>query len=79
MEPASEIDAPDWTPLEAVLSAEERVSFMYMGRSGEIVFYKHSVTRRYLNIDRTTGRFYRYTDSQMAEIDRHEALKYVFG
>jgi hypothetical protein len=52
---------------------------MYMGRSGEIVLYKHSRTRRYLNIDRTTGRFYRHTDNGLSEIGRDAALEYVYG
>jgi hypothetical protein len=79
MEPVSEITAPDWKPLEAILPARDCSCFMYMGRTGEIVLYKHSVTRRYLNIDRTTGRLYQYVDGLMSEIDRDEALEYVFG
>lgn len=79
MEPVSEITTPDWKPLEAVLPANQCSYFMYMGCIGEIVLYKHSITRRYLNIDRTTGRFYRYIDGLMSEINRDEALEYVSG
>lgn len=75
----SEVDIPEWRPLEAVLAACECADFMYMGRSGEIVLYKHSRTRRYLNIDRRTGCFYRFVSGQMCEIDRQEALDYVYG
>jgi hypothetical protein len=73
------VNLPDWKPLEAVLPREKCEEFMYMGRSGEIVLYKHSRTRRYLNIDRESGRFYRYLDSGMAEIGRDAALEHVYG
>jgi hypothetical protein len=35
---------------------------MYMGHAGDLVLYKHRDTRRYLNIDAVTGRFYRYAN-----------------
>jgi hypothetical protein len=79
MEPIIAVNVPDWKPLESVLSSEGCEEFMYMGRSGEIVLYKHSRTRRYLNIDRTTGRFYRYDESGMFEIGRDVALGHVYS
>jgi len=79
MEPIVAVNVPDWKPLESVLSPERCEEFMYMGRSGEIVLYKHSRTRRYLNIDRSTGRFYRYDESGMCEIGRDVALERIYG
>ena len=52
---------------------------MYMGRAGGIVLYKHQYTRRYLNIDAATGRFYRYTNENYVEIDRRQAFESVYG
>jgi|HubBroStandDraft_5_1064220.scaffolds.fasta_scaffold06442_7 hypothetical protein len=74
-----EVGVPDWKPLEAVLSPEDCAAFMYMGHVGGIVLYKHSDTRRYLNIDAASGRFYRYTDGNYIEIDRKQAIDQVYG
>ena len=74
-----EVREPDWKPLEAVLPPGRCSPFMYMGNAGGIVLYKHRDTRRYLNIDAATGRFYRYVDGHYTEIDRELALKYVHG
>ena len=59
-----EVGAPNWAPLEGVLSWEQCVDFMFMGTTGAIVLYKHRNTRRYLNIEaashtaqKTGGRF----------------------
>jgi hypothetical protein len=57
--------------------ASELENFMYMGRAGEIELYKHRLTRRYLNIGREGGRFYRYCDGTYVEISRAEALNHV--
>jgi hypothetical protein len=78
MKQAIEVGPPDWRPLEAVFKSEIE-AFMYMGRAGGIALYKHRETRRYLNIETTTGRFYRYTDAAYVEIDRQTAFHHVFG
>lgn len=74
-----EVGAPNWKPLEGVLSPEDCEDFMYMGHVGGIVLYKHRDTRRYLNIDSETGRFYQYVDGDYAEISREQAIKHVYG
>jgi len=43
------------------------------------VLYKHSLTRRYLNIDAVTGKFYRCANGEYIEIDRRQALDSVYG
>jgi hypothetical protein len=52
---------------------------MFMSSAGGIVLYKHRDTRRYLNIDATTGRFYRYADGDYIEINRAQAIEHVYG
>lgn len=68
---------PDWRPLEKVLSQRECAEFMYMAHFGTIALYKHWLTRRYLNIDSETGRFYRYADGRYVEIGQDEALSWL--
>ena len=51
---------------------------MFMGKAGDIVLYKHRLTRRYLNIDAAKGRFYRYVDGEYVEINRRQALDSVY-
>ena len=46
---------PDWEPLERTLLGD----FMFMGYTDGIRLYKHSFTRRYLNLDEK-GRAYQY-------------------
>jgi hypothetical protein len=53
--------------------------FMYMGHAGDLVLYKHRDTRRYLNIDAVTGRFYRYADGCYIEVERDWVLDHVQG
>ena len=77
MRTAIRVFEPDWKPLEAVVSIEDRAAFMYMGHAGHIVLYKHRDTRRYLNIHAMTGQCYRYTDGGYVEIHRKNALSYV--
>jgi hypothetical protein len=50
-----------------------------MGKAGDIVLYKHRLTRRYLNIDVVTGKFYRYANDEYIEIDRRQAFDSVYG
>ena len=52
---------------------------MYMGRAGEIELYKHQFTRRYLNIERKSHKFYRDLDGKYVEITRTAALEHVRG
>ena len=68
---------PEWHPLEQALSRSECEEFMYMAHVGPIVLYKHWLTRRYLNIDAVTGKFYRYADGQYLEITQDEALSWL--
>jgi hypothetical protein len=74
-----EVGAPDWKPLEGVLSRENCADFMFIGTTGGIVLYKHRDTRRYLNIDSQTGRFYQYVDGDYTEIGREQAIEHVYG
>jgi hypothetical protein len=73
------VGEPDWKPLEGALSREHCEKFMYMGNSGGIVLYKHCDTRRYLNIDAMTGRFFQYSDGDYIEINRKQAIEHVYG
>ena len=52
---------------------------MFMGKAGDIVIYKHRLTRRYLNIDAVTGKFYRYANGDYVEIDRRQAFDSVYA
>ena len=79
MRRAIEVGEPDWKPLERVLSREQCEDFMFMGSAGGIVLYKHRDTRRYLNIDAATGLFYRYANGDYIEINREQAIEYVYG
>ena len=77
IEAAITVNEPNWTPLELVVPACELENFMYMGRAGEIELYKHQLTRRYLNIERNSQKFYRYLDGKYVEITRAAALEHV--
>jgi hypothetical protein len=78
MKHAIEVGKPDWQPLENAIPSDYAEDFMFMGKAGDIVLYKHRLTRRYLNIDAVTGRFYRYADGEYVEIDRRQALDSVY-
>jgi hypothetical protein len=62
MKCAIEVGKPDWRPLENAIPPDYAEDFMFMGKAGDIVLYKHRLTRRYLNIDAVTGKFYRYAN-----------------
>ena len=79
MKHAIEVGKPDWRPLENAMPSEFCEEFMFMGKAGNIVLYKHRLTRRYLNIDAVTGKFYRYTDGKYIEIDRRKAFDSVYA
>lgn len=68
----------DWAPLERMLGPELCERFMFMGRSGELYLYKHSDTRRYLNIA-LDGSCFRYTPAGYMPTDREEAIAWVFS
>jgi len=55
MKCAIEVGKPDWRPLENAIPSDYAEDFMFMGKAGGIVLYKHRITRRYLNIDAVTG------------------------
>ena len=76
---AISVGEPNWIPLELAVPAGELENFMYMGRAGEIELYKHQFTRRYLNIERKSHKFYRYLDGKYVEITRTAALEHVRG
>ena len=52
---------------------------MYIGITSGIVLYKHRDTRRYLNIDAMTGRFFQYINGDYIEINREQAIEHVYG
>ena len=79
MKHAIEVGKPDWLPLENSIPSEYCEDYMYMGKAGDIVLYKHRVTRRYLNIDAVTKKFYRYSNDDYVEIDRRQAFDSVYG
>ena len=79
MSRAIEVGEPNWKPLEGVLSREHCEDFMFMGSASGIVLYKHRDTRRYLNIEAETGRFYRYANGDYIEINREQAIEHVYG
>jgi hypothetical protein len=79
MKHAIEVGKPDWRPLEGAMPPEYCEDYMYMGKVGDIVLYKHRLTRRYLNIDAVTGKFYRCANDNYVEIDRRQALDSVYG
>ncbi len=74
-----EVGQPNWRPLEIALPSEFCEDFMFMGKAGDIVLYKHRLTRRYLNIDAVTGKFYRYVNGAYVEIDRRQAFDSVYA
>jgi hypothetical protein len=79
MKHAIEVGKPDWQPLENAIPREYCEDYMYMGKAGDIVLYKHRLTRRYLNIDAVTGKFYLYANEEYVEIDRRQAFDSVYG
>jgi hypothetical protein len=79
MKSAIEVGKPDWRPLESAMPPEFCEDFMFMGKAGEIILYKHRITRRYLNIDAVTGKFYRYINGEYIEIDQRQAFDSVYA
>ena len=79
MKCAIEVGKPDWRALENAIPSDYAEDFMFMGKAGDIVLYKHRLTRRYLNIDAITGKFYRYVNGEYIEIDRRQAFDSVYA
>ena len=79
MKCAIEVGKPDWRPLERAIPSDYAEDFMFMGKAGDIVLYKHRLTRRYLNIAAVTGKFYRYANGEYVEIDRRQAFDSVYA
>jgi hypothetical protein len=61
--PSMTYTKPNWGPLRRCLTKhgleDFMGAFMYMGNVGPIQLYKHSLTRRYLNLD-CAGKAYQY-------------------
>ena len=79
MNSAIEVGKPDWRPLENAIPSDYAEDFMFMGKAGDIVLYKHRITRHYLNIDAVTGKFYRYVNGEYVEIDRRQAFNSIYA
>jgi hypothetical protein len=79
MKCAIEVGKPDWRALENAIPPEYCEDYMFIGKAGDIVLYKHRLTRRYLNIDAATGRFYHHANGKYVEIDRRQAFDSVYG
>ena len=85
--PDEHIREPDWRPLEALaricrvhprLPDLDPGKFTYMGRFADrsglpILLYKHTLTRRYLNVDHA-GHAYRYTPAP-GGAERYRAIR----
>jgi hypothetical protein len=71
------VGEPNWAPLEHVLTLNDCMNYMYMGRAGDIELYKHRDTRRYLNIGCGGDRFYHYFDGTYIEITQSAGLEHV--
>ena len=68
-----------WTPLVELVGETEFGNFMFMGTDGDLMLYKHIRTRRYLNINRISGRTFKFVacDRGYVAIPHDEALAYV--
>ena len=68
---------PNWEPLKRAVASVLLLDFMHMGRIGTIELYKHRNTRRYLNIDAVSGRFFEYRDATYVQVDPESAMRFV--
>jgi hypothetical protein len=67
---------PDWRTLQDFFCAD----FMYIGGRGSLKFYKHKMTRQYLNINSETGVCFRHVgNGNYTSISKDEALKIIYG
>jgi hypothetical protein len=73
-------DNAKWEPLIALMGSKKAQEFMFMGDSTAMNLYKHINTRRYLNIDRITGRTYKYVaPGKYIEIPSHQAIAHALS
>ena len=68
---------PNWEPPKQVVASVHLLDFMHMGRIGTMELYKHRNTRRYLNIDAVSGRFFEYRDGTYVQVDPESAMRFV--
>ena len=67
---------PNWEPLENLVGPNGCGDFMWMWREGEVEFYKHIWTRRYLLLD-AEGRCYTQGPDGLHPADVQAELKRV--
>lgn len=69
----------NWTPLVNLVGAREAGDFMLMGNDGDLMLYKHINSRRYLNINRISGRTFQFVSCPRGykAVPADEALAYV--
>jgi len=70
------LENPNWKPLEELVGPSGCAHFMWMWRDGEIEFYKHIVTRRYLLLD-AAGQCYRRTPTGFQLVDARTEIERV--
>ncbi len=68
---------PNWEPLKRAVASVHLPDFMHMGRIGTMELYKHRNTRRYLNIDAVSGRFFKYRDGAYTQVAPEFAMRFV--
>lgn len=51
----------NWDPLIKLVGEVQADDYMLMGSTGDVIHFKHRMTRRYLNIHRVTGETYQRT------------------
>ena len=49
----------NWTPLIDLVGRDLTQASIFVGNFGDIMIYKHCITRRYLNVHISTGQTYR--------------------
>lgn len=74
-----------WTPLVNLIGSNRCGDFMYMGQSswGNLHMYKNRNTRRYINIDASTGLTYKFDGSSPQngydEVPADKAIEWAFS
>ena len=71
----------NWTPLVNLVGEKLAADFMFMGACEGLNLYKHVNTRRYLNIDCSTGQTFRFVPQEKGyePITHGEAIQYVLS
>lgn len=69
-------DNPNWLPLERLIGSC-CAQFMWMGRQGDVEFYKHIDTRRYIRLN-SRGACFREGPGGLEPANLEEELKRVF-